>query len=261
MVMTQTSIAMAKLAGIRNALLSAKNENVSRNRSAGEALTRSSFSLDLVKHYFDQAASLLDTLKNSLPDLYKDFQEIKTQPDTAMADANASMHFSKAQIDSLIRDIDQIFEIRANSELQQPHQNAIRKVFISHGNSNDWRKVQPHIEKDIGLATLELAQEENLGQTILEKLIDNSAYCDSAVIVTTGDDIAQEAEARVRENVMHEIGFFQGRYGRNLVILLHEEGVNIPSNLHGLVYIPYPKNNIEAGFHVLTRELKAIYKI
>lgn len=77
----------------------------------------------------------------------------------------------------------------------------------------------------------------------------------------TGDDVTQADEARVRENVMHEIGFFQGCYGRNLVILLHEEGVNIPSNLHGLVYIPFPKGNIEAGFHVLTRELKAIYNI
>jgi predicted nucleotide-binding protein len=59
---------------------------------------------------------------------------------------------------------------------------------------------------------------------------------------------------------MHEIGFFQGRYGRKAVILLHEESVNIPTNLAGLVYVPFPKGNIEAGFHVLQRELKAIYK-
>jgi len=76
----------------------------------------------------------------------------------------------------------------------------------------------------------------------------------------TGDDIANENESRVRENVMHEIGFFQGRYGRNAVVLLHEEDVNVPTNLSGVAYVPFPKGNIEAGFHVLQRELKAIYR-
>jgi hypothetical protein len=41
---------------------------------------------------------------------------------------------------------------------------------------------------------------------------------------------------------------------------MHEEGVNIPTNLKGVVYIPFPKGNIEAGFYVLQRELNAIYK-
>ena len=66
----------------------------------------------------------------------------------------------------------------------------------------------------------------------------------------------EAGEARVRENVMHEIGLFQGRYGRNRVILLHEEGVNIPTNLSGVVYSPFPKGNIAACFHLLQRELK-----
>jgi predicted nucleotide-binding protein len=75
----------------------------------------------------------------------------------------------------------------------------------------------------------------------------------------TGDDADNGGEARVRENVMHEIELFQGRYGRRSVVLLHEEGVNIPSNLGGVVYIPFPKGSVESGFHVLQRELKAIY--
>jgi predicted nucleotide-binding protein len=81
--------------------------------------------------------------------------------------------------------------------------------------------------------TIELAQEPALGRTVIEKLEDNADRCDSAVIVMTGDDIANAGEPRVRENVMHEIGFLQGRYGRKAVILLHEEGVNIPTNLSG----------------------------
>jgi len=263
--MSELSNAMAKLSGIRKAVLAAMNENVSRNRSRGEVLTRANYPADLVQHYFTQAASHLDTLKRLLPELYGDFQGIKTEPEATMVAPDpgqpAPVHFSRAQAERLIRDIDQIFEIRANSQLEQPKQEAARRVFITHGRSNDWRVVQPFIERDVGLQTIELAQEANLGRTIIEKLIDNAARCTSAVIVMTGDDVANEDEGRVRENVMHEIGFFQGHYGRNFVILLHEDGVNIPTNLAGVAYVPFPKGNIEAAFHVLQRELKAIYKI
>ena len=62
-------------------------------------------------------------------------------------------HFSRAQAERLIRDIDQNFEIRANSELEQPKPEAARRVFISHGRSNDWRAVQALVEKDVGLHT------------------------------------------------------------------------------------------------------------
>jgi len=68
-----------------------------------------------------------------------------------------------------VRGIDQIFEIRANSELEQSKKEILRRVFISHGRSDDWRKVQPFIEKDIELETIELAQEPNAGQTIIEQ--------------------------------------------------------------------------------------------
>lgn len=262
--MSQTPNLMAKLSGIRKALVAAMNENVSRNRSGGDVLTRSNFSPDQVEHYFTQAANHVDALKTLLPDLYGDFQNIETKPALAMADpapnAPAPMHFSRAQVERLVRDIDQVFEIRANSELETPKPTAPQRVFISHGRSNDWRAVQPFIERDVDILTIELAQEPNLGRTIIEKFIDNADRCDSAVIVMTGDDVSKENETRVRENVMHEIGFFQGRYGRNAVILLHEEGVNIPNNLAGVAYIPFPKGSIESGFHVLQRELNAIYK-
>lgn len=68
----------------------------------------------------------------------------------------APVYFSRAQVERLIRDIDQIFEIRANSELEQPKREAARCVFITHGRSNDWRAVQTFIEKDVGLPTIEL---------------------------------------------------------------------------------------------------------
>jgi predicted nucleotide-binding protein len=128
-------------------------------------------------------------------------------------------------------------------------------VFISHGRSNEWFKVQSYLEKDLNVKTLELAQEASQGRTVLQKLNEESQKCRFAVIVMTGDDITGD-QVRARENVMHEIGFFQGKYGLKNIALLHEEGVNIPSNIHGLVYIPFPKNTVEATFGALYREIK-----
>lgn len=263
--MSELSAVMSKLAGIGSAISAVMSENLSRGRDNGMVLTRTNFEPELVGHYFMQAASCLDALKRLLPDLYGDFQAMAIEPEMQMATPGngqpAPLYYSRRQAERLCRDIGQIFEMRANSELEQPRQEAQRRVFLTHGRSDDWRRVQPFIEKDVTIPTVELAQEPNQGRTIIEKLIDNADRCDSAVIVMTGDDVANEDEARVRENVMHEIGFFQGRYGRSQVVLLHEEGVNIPTNLSGVAYIPFAKGNIEGGFHVLQRELKAIYKL
>lgn len=250
----------AKLSGVRKAVAAALNENVLPGYQKG-VRTRDHFTPDLVGHYFVQVASHVETLRRSLPDLYGDFHFVQATPGTQMATTPPSWEYSRTQLERLVRDIDQVFEIRANCELGQPAAEALRRVFVTHGRSNDWRQVQAFLEKDVGLQTIELAQQPSGGRTVIEKLDDNASRCDSAVIVMTCDDLANQDEARVRENVMHELGFFQGRYGRARVVLLHEDGVNIPSNLGGVVYIPYPKGAVDAGFHVLQRELKAIYRL
>jgi predicted nucleotide-binding protein len=158
-----------------------------------------------------------------------------------------------------------IFEVKANSELrvvvaEEPVSDPRpARVFISHGKSPDWREVQDYIERDLTIQTLELAQEPSKGRTVLQKLNEESDKCSFAVVVMTGDDDDGHGAPRVRENVMHEIGFFQGKYGLSNVCLLHEEGTSIPSNIHGLVYIPFPKELVSAAFGVLSRELRSAF--
>ena len=60
---------------------------------------------------------------------------------------------------------------------------------------------------------------------------------------------------RSRENVMHEIGYFQAKFGLPNVCILYEKGTNIPSNIHGLTYISYPKDIVKATFGDLQKEL------
>jgi predicted nucleotide-binding protein len=135
-----------------------------------------------------------------------------------------------------------------------------RRVFITHGHSPAWREVADFIEKEANpkLPILELASRPNKGRTIIEKLEEEAGHCSYAVVVMTGDDLAED-EVRARENVIHEVGYFQGRYGRSRVCLLHQDDVNIPTNLSGVVYCGFPKDRITAAFIELQRDLQAAF--
>lgn len=173
---------------------------------------------------------------------------------------NGNRLYQKSDVQPLINNLDYILEVYSNMRIGENYEKKEKshRIFISHGRSDQWRNLQAYIEKDLEYQTLELAQQANLGRTILQKLYEEAKKCSLAVIVMTGDDITNENEIRARENVMHEIGFFQGFYGLENVILLHESGVNIPSNIHGLVYIPFAKDAIESTFGSLYRELKIL---
>lgn len=251
---------MAKLAAILKSLKSALDENVHRSLDGTHVQLRATFPVDDVLSYFQQAAGQLENLKSLMPDLYSDFPAIYQNPKSSPG--SNEIYFTRAQVQRLCRDIEQIIEIRSNSQHAPTDAMAVpRRVFLTHGRAKDWYEVQAHIEKDLKLETLELSQEPSMGQTIIEKLEANSENCDSAVIVMSGDDKDDAGQARARENVIHEIGYFQAAYGRHRIILLHEEAVSVPSNLSGIVYVPYPKDKVDASFGVLDRELKAIYRI
>lgn len=255
--MNEASVAFAKLAGTRKAVQALLESTLTQGRPIGN------FSLADVGMYFEGAVKQIEVLRVNMQYLFGDFAQIQVDPSIEMPEgAKEPMRFGRGQLEYLVRSIDQVFEVRANSELAIPEDSKPgAKVFITHGVAGDWREVQNYIERDIGISTLELAQEPNLGRTVLQKLDEESSNCSSAVIVMTGDDLDGEGNPRARENVMHEIGYFQAKYGLSAVCLLHEEGTNIPSNIHGLVYIPFTKGYVQATFGALMRELKAIYKM
>lgn len=213
----------------------------------------------LIYEYYDQFASARDKIIEALPELYDDFP-IREKPESSdTSDFDGEGRITHGQFELIVRDIKQI--LKTKNLVFESQQNIIGppRVFISHGNSEGWREVQSYIERDIGLETLELAQEANRGRTVLQKLEEESNRCSYAVVVMTGDDRTEDGTVRARENVMHEIGFFQGKFGLPNVCLLYEEGTNIPSNIHGLVYIPFPSGMVKATFGDLTRELNAAF--
>jgi len=135
-----------------------------------------------------------------------------------------------------------------------------KDVFIVHGHDHGRGQAVARFVEHIGLNPVILHERASGGATIIEKL-ETHAKVAFAVVLLTPDDVGSIAsdrenlQPRARQNVVLELGYFLGRLGRKRTCALLVEGVEIPSDYSGVVYIPTDK----AGawkFH-LAKELKA----
>ena len=61
---------------------------------------------------------------------------------------------------------------------------------------------------------------------------------------------------RARQNVVFELGYFFGSLGRSRVAVLYESGVELPSDVNGVVYIEVDTQG--AWQYRLGKELRAV---
>lgn len=140
-----------------------------------------------------------------------------------------------------------------------------RKVFVVHGHDDLSKETVARLISTIGLTPLILHELPNAGKTIIEKFESNTEDVGFAVVLLTNDDIGRSQDEkdykiRARQNVILELGYFIGKLGRNRVVPLYDEGVELPSDLSGIVYIPLDKSG--AWKYRLSKELQhAGYKI
>jgi predicted nucleotide-binding protein len=129
-------------------------------------------------------------------------------------------------------------------------------VFIGHGRSSLWARVQTFLENDLRLKTISYESGSRAGESIvpvLESMLQKATF---AVLVMTAEDQGPDGSKRARQNVVHEAGLFQGQLGFNRAILLQQNGVEDFSNVAGLQYIPFDGENIASTFWELQRVLK-----
>jgi predicted nucleotide-binding protein len=65
-----------------------------------------------------------------------------------------------------------------------------------------------------------------------------------ALLVLTAEDETATGKLRARQNVIHELGLFQGKLGFPRAIAVVEEDVEMLSNLDGVQQIRFSKGNI-----------------
>lgn len=120
------------------------------------------------------------------------------------------------------------------------------RVFIVHG-QDDRRKyeLEAYLQKLMSESPVILHQQPNGGRVLIEKFEDSAASVGFAVVLLTADDLGrpaslttQDDQPRGRQNVVFELGFFIGLIGRSRVAVLYDDGVELPSDINGLAYIP-----------------------
>lgn len=67
----------------------------------------------------------------------------------------------------------------------------------------------------------------------------------------------EEFKYRSRQNVVLEFGYFIGLLGRDRVCCLHRGNVELPSDMHGIVYVPFEKCIEEVRLRIM-KELKEV---
>jgi predicted nucleotide-binding protein len=92
---------------------------------------------------------------------------------------------------------------------------------------------------------------------VLQKMLFESSF---AVLILTGEDIHADGEVHARENVVHELGLFQGRFGFTRSVALLEEGVKEFSNIKGINQIRFTKGHIRETFGDVLATIKREFK-
>ena len=139
-------------------------------------------------------------------------------------------------------------------------------VFVVHGRAEAARlEVENLIRRATKVEPVVLADQIGGGAvTLIEKLeehLGTGSAATFAVIIMTGDDLGRLNEEgehdrpRARQNVVLELGYAMGTLGRRRVAILHEDGLELPSDISGIAY--YPLDSAGAWKTRILGELKA----
>jgi predicted nucleotide-binding protein len=119
---------------------------------------------------------------------------------------------------------------------------SVKDVFLVHGHDESAKETTARFLEKLGLEVTILHEQASEGRTVIEKF---EAHSDVgfAVVLLTPDDVggvstpSPTLRGRARQNVILELGYFTGKLGRQRVCGLFRSQVEIPSDLHGVLFI------------------------
>jgi len=134
----------------------------------------------------------------------------------------------------------------------------LTRAFIVHGHDLGARDAVARVLTDLDIEPLILFEQPSGGMTVIEKL-ERHSNVGFAIVLLTPDDHGQEIgaaapRARARQNVVLELGYFIGKLTRPRVCPLYKGDVELPSDYHGVVYLPM--DDAGAWKYKLAGELK-----
>jgi len=141
--------------------------------------------------------------------------------------------------------------------LKARHPKGISKIFLGHGHNQVWVQIEKYI-KELGYNVESFETQKYNSPRIFDKLIKLLNECNVAVMVMSGDDSNSNGTIHARQNVVHEIGLFQGRYGLERVIMFRQSNVEVFSNIGGFLTISYENEPNKENFEELKNILDSL---
>ncbi|MEW6482131.1 MAG: TIR domain-containing protein [bacterium] len=163
------------------------------------------------------------------------------------------------QVVEYIKVLKRYIEMFGGIEETQDINLSSRKVFIVHGHNEQAKSELALILTRLGLEPIILNEQPTQGMTLIEKLERHYDVGFAFVLLTPDDKGCQKGQEnnllpRARQNVVFEFGLFVGKLSRNRVCCLYTGEVEIPSDLQGLVYLPFKSSVNEIQLDIV-REL------
>ncbi|GBU25671.1 hypothetical protein R83H12_02326 [Fibrobacteria bacterium R8-3-H12] len=136
------------------------------------------------------------------------------------------------------------------------------KVFIVHGHDIDILNELKKILEKLNVEYVVLNEELDKGNTVIEKFENNAKLSSFAFVIITPDDLVVKESIKDkvkdkgtyyqgRPNVLFELGWFYGRFGRNKVKILKQENVEIPSDINGIITLNFNKKLKEISGNII----------
>lgn len=189
-------------------------------------------------------------------------------PDSKFEEAfQRGLENAKAIVRSMIQEVQEYWDEEEKIEpvkeipLETNSTNMGKDIFIIHGHDEGLKDTVARFLSRIGLNPIILHEQANEGRTIIEKFEANSTTS-YAIGIFTPDDLGgivkspEKLLPRARQNVVFEFGFFIGKVGRRNVTALYKEGVELPSDYSGVIYIPIDESG--NWKFLLVKELKSV---
>jgi predicted nucleotide-binding protein len=143
-----------------------------------------------------------------------------------------------AKTDLLKTDVE---EKQLRTEISSAPGTLSQDVFVVHGHNNEIKIDVARTLEKLGLNPIILHEQPNNGKTIIEKFETYSNVGFAIVLLTDDDEGKSKKETdlklRARQNVILELGYFIGRLGRDKVCPLYSKGVELPTDISGVLYI------------------------
>lgn len=136
-----------------------------------------------------------------------------------------------------------------------------KKIFLIHGHGEALLlELKELLEKKLKLECVVLKKESNQGDSVMEKFEKFAGECGYAFAILSPDDTVDNSGKsyfQARPNVLFELGWFHGRYGRRNVCILKQKEVLLPSDLGGIICLEFDKKIAEVYLD-LENELASI---